>query len=1202
MALLLRFIALASATSFVPLPRAASCEEHYSSPATQSAIAAADNIFFLRMTNETTLSTIERCALASAVLKNPTKRVNLFSNSISCDLLHTAAHADIHLIRFNVSSVYEGTPFAEWFHRRDWDVQFRGVHLTDSFRLVLLYRFGGVYMDTDVISYRSLDGIGVSVGLEDPWVINNAVMSFPRGHAFVYQLMHDFVHRFRNDFWGWNGPRLITRVWMQHFVDAGDDVITLAPVEEYYLISWRDGEDKWKRLFSPASALEVSDLLRRTRVIHFWHSLLSPHFSSIQSGAPFFETVAGQIMYASCPNLHEFADRHEPSASSYGLETAPADSLWLGVEPVVEIMDGRAYPSKSSLDGAWDDNECGFLGASVGVVEIAVPITAMYWTLSFWVNTFVLDATSRQWPHHTPQTRPLCIPHCEYGIPAIPLSDNSLASKIAQKNGDVLVLSVEQGRIAIGNSLEEWSRTASSIADGRWHHVSVAVSPAAAPGTFTLHLVLDGLLHIELIRTQAPYSHIVFGSPTGFGDLFVDKLGLFQRPFLLSEIVRIRNSQLLASVGTRCSPALPWNGAAARPSSGARVVTLIMSDSRQSSVAKRMTTRTSWLTLAAGPHRHVFCVGVGGIDALIDLESTQYGDLVRVPVNDDYQHLSEKVFACLSRTHSLFSGTYDFLVKTDHDVFLRADVLQGELTAVLYNHQRTAANDDDVLRHWQGFVYNDMPPMRDLSDKNADATNPLVTFPPYTAGVCYIISAALVVELISLRDPVYCLNEDQAIGLWMEQRVSFGGRRVSPIHDIRFQQWSTCFPGQLALHFSDSDERQARLAVYNIRAGLDICSDMQLSTCCLCCDCDASRSAWFSCNQKGAFLSSYAPLSSLLLTAPSLDISTTTTPTALVSQIEQTTPLQCPFKPSKWRALGIARIYPGPLGGVVFSCPRDISFDGKEPPSFCAASIVLKPERECATSSTSGDGEILDSVGRFETSSSFGERSSSRQRCKKARSDKAVSRLFFLATVDTFGACTLDHLDPVHRQALVTPTDNEKHYYGPPYYGSFAAFCGILIDVHHVDGSTSTLRTGFARNASSHLHYEIFRIFNGADIEDVAVYIIQPSFPSKTSSIRVSDMKLFQFNRDALPLDSHVLDIARGTALQLSRIDPRKVHISLFGSSSYCFASDSFPTGLLAPAAISIVICLILLVRICRMTRSALKFFVEKRRAKWRSQ
>lgn len=1189
---LLPIIALAAATMTAPPPRAASlssCEEYYSSPVTQAALSSADNIFFLRMTNESTLSTIERCALVSAVLLNPQKRVNIFSNSISCDLLQSSVFTGVHLIRFDLASVYEGTPFAEWYQRRDWDMGYRGIHLSDSFRLVLLYRFGGIYLDTDVVSYRSFDGIGVSVGLEDPWVINNAVMSFTPRHSFVDQLMHNFVLRFRNDVWGWNGPRLLTRVWMKHFTNVAETDITLAGIDEFYPISWRNGD--WKRFLAHATSPEVKTLLQRTRVVHFWHGLLISELeTSIQSDPHFFDTIAGQIMFASCPNLHVFADRREPPAAPQQILLDSADPLWLSNTPVVEVSDGLVQPVSYSLHGIWEQNKCGFLGTSIGVNEIALPVPSRYWSLSFWLNTFLLDATSRLWPHHTPPTQPFCIPHCEFGIPAIPLRENALASKYLSASGDVLILSLEQGHFAVGNSSREWSRTVSSISDGRWHHISVSLSPASEVGVVVLHVVLDGILHIEDIRVQTPFTQIVFGSPNTRGDLYIDKLGIFEHPFTVSETVRVRNAQLLASTQTRCWPAMPWMGAPVEDRNDARIITLIMSDTRLSSVAERMAVRTSWLALAAKPRRHVFCVGSGGFDSLLALEAVQYGDLVRVAINDDYQHLSEKVFSCLTRTQLQFRDTYDFLIKTDQDVFLRADVLQEELSAVLLNHQNSATG---ALLHWQGFAYKDMPPMRDLSDKNADTINPIVTFPPYTAGVGYILSETLVLEIVALRNPVFCLNEDQALGLWVKQRGSFGGLHIKPIHDIRFQQWETCYKGQIALHLSESHVRRARLAVYNIREGLEMCANMQLSSCCLCCDCHASKMSWFSCSREGAFLSSYVPLSSIIDTA-SLEIDISTSPTTLVAQISQTTAVECPFELGKWRALGIARLYPGSLGGVVFTCPRDVSYDGKEPSSFCAASVVAKPGRSReACASMPEFGEIFESVGRFETSSTFGEHSEAfNYRCEESHEEEreSLTWLFVSATVNTMGACSLDHLDPRLRQALVTKADYEISYYGPPYYGSFAAFCGLVIDVHHSDGTTSTLRSAFARNASAHLHYQIFRVFNAADIDDIVINIIQPSFPTSMSVVQVFDIKLLRFNKASEPLDSYVLDVSRTTASELTSTDPRKTNIFFHGPPArICLPASSHPVGLIWVSIVVVCLAVLLFQRLCRLLQSCAK-------------
>jgi hypothetical protein len=97
----------------------------------------------------------------------------------------------------------QGTPMAAWAIRlNEWKSgPFYYAHLADALRLLTLYRYGGVYFDTDVIFFKSMVGLENVVGLEDAASdkgvamrdkICNAVMkvNFPRNtinvHSFLF--------------------------------------------------------------------------------------------------------------------------------------------------------------------------------------------------------------------------------------------------------------------------------------------------------------------------------------------------------------------------------------------------------------------------------------------------------------------------------------------------------------------------------------------------------------------------------------------------------------------------------------------------------------------------------------------------------------------------------------------------------------------------------------------------------------------------------------------------------------------------------------------------------------------------------------------------------------------------------------------------------------------------------------------------------
>ena len=576
----------------------------------------------------------------------------------------------------------------------------------------------------------------------------------------------------------------------------------------------------------------------------------------------------------------------------------------------------------------------------------------------------------------------------------------------------------------------------------------------------------------------------------------------------------------------------------------ARLLLLILSDCRPQSSAMRSSVRNSWLGLLHKSQvQHFFCVGAGndvhlGTSAsMLDLEAEQHGDLFRVETPDGYEFLSQKVLACLSVGMASFHDTFDFFVKTDHDVFLRLDILGPELSLLLARHDASPVRDAEPLLHWQGFVYHSIPPMRDLADKNADVSNSLPFFPPYTAGVAYVLSAPLAAELVTIESPAFMLNEDQTLGVWMEQRLARGSRRVSPMHDVRFQQLSVCFPGQVAHHFKERPEQLMSLMSDNIHKGAEACTGVAMSSCCLCCDCWASEQSWFRCDTQGAFLYMLTPLSAALRApgvqpAPATDHSSALLFAApalsaaafepflsskdLFDRIVSTHVSACALTLGAWNALGVASLAQvANNSGVALSCPAALASNFDITRHFCASSVTFEvppaQENDGAGAATCAPAPLAARISRpyglRERSLTFGNPG----RCPRgsgaaptASYRLADSWMLVAAWVNTSGACMLDGLGHNTRASMLRI---EHGYRGPPRFGSYASFCGLFVDVVHADGSTTSWPSSFARNASRHFHAEVFRVSNPSPIVGAVITVKMPA-AGNLSSLTVSDVSL----------------------------------------------------------------------------------------------
>ena len=567
----------------------------------------------------------------------------------------------------------------------------------------------------------------------------------------------------------------------------------------------------------------------------------------------------------------------------------------------------RSSWSAARISGEATAQPCGLCYRSLGVrtLALSLPDAAAVegWTSSLWLQTLAPDAT----------------------LPEALAADSAV------------LFAIEDGALVVaGGSSRRGAapllRSAFRIADGRWHHIAVVASaPSATDAPRRLDLFVDGAPHAQWSGRVLPrLSEVALGTYTDAtagaarAAVFVDEVALFPAPLSAEDVARLHDAQRRGFDAAACFPAMPWRMAemplAPQPPPpppppllspmplrpGARVVVMILSDGHPASAEARAAVRSGWLQLAPGlPVKHVFCL-VAPADvaaeaaAPLAAEAELYRDLLFIEGDEDYRILASKTLHCFralaapdatpaaaaaaaSWLRSPVLGTFDFVVKTDHDVFLRVDTLQRELSEELiaaaaaeadraaFGRVRrggTAASASASpaplpLLSWRGFVYTSIPPLRDLLDKNADSRSPLMTFPPYTAGVAFVLSADLLRQVLRLRAPALPLNEDQAVGLWIAQReVEFGAAPVAPRHDLRFQQWAVCTPRQLAVH--PADRTAMRLLLGNIAAGRALCSGLERGDCCLCCACETPGN-WFVCDDvRGAVLPDYDALAELL--------------------------------------------------------------------------------------------------------------------------------------------------------------------------------------------------------------------------------------------------------------------------------------------------------------------------------------------------
>ena len=186
------------------------------------------NVFLVWTTPEHTLSLIVQRVIESVLVAMPEARVCIFSNTLPTTWSQSLQHAgfDVHVVPYEWPSLIAGLPGERWLSEAmRSDSSFLPAQLSDLLRVLLLYRYGGLYLDTDALWLRNARdlpdafiGLAKMAGpcdwcIDGKWYAANGVMRFPAEHPLLESLLlaingtqYDPHSR------GHIGPKLLTQV------------------------------------------------------------------------------------------------------------------------------------------------------------------------------------------------------------------------------------------------------------------------------------------------------------------------------------------------------------------------------------------------------------------------------------------------------------------------------------------------------------------------------------------------------------------------------------------------------------------------------------------------------------------------------------------------------------------------------------------------------------------------------------------------------------------------------------------------------------------------------------------------------------------------------------------------------------------------------------------------------------------------------
>lgn len=270
------------------------------------------NIFFLETSDRTNPNFLFMCSVESAARAHPESRVAVLMKGLRGRNASLPRHLGLSLLGcfpnvrvqpLDLHELFRATPLAAWHAATQgrWQPYPLPV-LSDAARLALMWKFGGIYLDTDFIVLRNLRNLTNALGAQDRYVLNGAFLAFERHHEFVALCMRDFVAHYNGWVWGHQGPQLLTRVFKKwcSIRSLGESHacrgVRALPREAFYPIPWQD----WKKYFEDIGPEELPRLLNATYAVHVWNKKSQGTRLEATSRA-----LLAQLHARYCPSTHE---------------------------------------------------------------------------------------------------------------------------------------------------------------------------------------------------------------------------------------------------------------------------------------------------------------------------------------------------------------------------------------------------------------------------------------------------------------------------------------------------------------------------------------------------------------------------------------------------------------------------------------------------------------------------------------------------------------------------------------------------------------------------------------------------------------------------------------------------------------------------------------------------------------------------------
>ncbi|CAL4082196.1 unnamed protein product [Meganyctiphanes norvegica] len=274
------------------------------------------NIFLLETSCAKVLGPRIWCAVESLAHKHPDHQVTLFLTSptlmdvpgksyLRADGQWHLLPDNVHLVYVDLEDMFIGSVLEKVYLSGSWyDIpDLTVLNVSDMLRVLLVHKYGGIYLDLDIIDIKPLDDLNNFVGSQGD-LIANGVFGFKKGHWFNRKILNKISTNFMAGPRGHNGPEVFTKAVLEecgdkalrnHKQTAACNGLNIIAPAAFYPVPYK----RWELFFIPRKGSTFLKSWSKAYLLHFWNEFSSKTKVRLGTGSAY-----DMLASMHCPRLY----------------------------------------------------------------------------------------------------------------------------------------------------------------------------------------------------------------------------------------------------------------------------------------------------------------------------------------------------------------------------------------------------------------------------------------------------------------------------------------------------------------------------------------------------------------------------------------------------------------------------------------------------------------------------------------------------------------------------------------------------------------------------------------------------------------------------------------------------------------------------------------------------------------------------------